>query len=190
MYLARKLDAYLDAWKENKDRKPAFWLLVFAVLASATAAVCFLTNPLSDRQNNIDHLNLNTGIHNSVAGSEGEGESYHPLGTLRQDLRETEQVYQVTPEDQINETSEKGEFVIYHLHYKTADGWYSEGHHYQYRLEITGRLSGAEKNTTFIVLSNTKDITFEQTWKASGLSSNLEDYFDPEEAIIAGIKIF
>ena len=31
-----------------------------------------------------------------------------------------------------------------------------------------------------------KDITFEQTWKASGLSSLSTDYFKPEDAVIVG----
>jgi len=29
-----------------------------------------------------------------------------------------------------------------------------------------------------------EDITFEQAWKASGLSSNMDDYFDIDEAVL------
>ena len=60
-----------------------------------------------------------------------------------------------------------------------SDGtWQCDGHIYKYRLEISGRLSNAVKDSTYIYLSNIEDITFEQAWKASGLSSNMDDYFD------------
>jgi len=39
-------------------------------------------------------------------------------------------------------------------------------------------------------LSNIKDITFEQAWKAEGLSSNSNDYFNPEIAVIVGVQSF
>jgi hypothetical protein len=51
-------------------------------------------------------------------------------------------------------------------------------------LEISGRLSNAVKDSTYIYLSNIEDITFEQAWKASGLSSNMDDYFDIDEAVL------
>ena len=47
-----------------------------------------------------------------------------------------------------------------------------------------GRLSNAVKDSTYIYLSNIEDITFEQAWKASGLSSNMDDYFDIDEAVL------
>ena len=68
--------------------------------------------------------------------------------------------------------------------------WVSRGYGYMYRLEITGRMHNAAKNTTYIVLSNSKDITFDQTWKASGFSSNMDDYFHPEDAVIVGHRLF
>ena len=40
------------------------------------------------------------------------------------------------------------------------------------------------KDSTYIYLSNIEDITFEQAWKASGLSSNMDDYFDIDEAVL------
>ena len=90
-----------------------------------------------------------------------------------------------------NPPSNNEEFVYQKSHYKAANGtWVCEGHTYKYRLEITGRLNNAAKSTTYIVLSNSKDITFDQTWKASGLSSLMSDYFDPEDAVIVGHKLF
>lgn len=55
---------------------------------------------------------------------------------------------------------------------------------YQYRLVLHGRMPNAAMDSTFVILSNRKNITFEQAWKASGLSSNMNDYFSPEDAVI------
>ena len=100
-------------------------------------------------------------------------------------------LYEPTPIEQIDAKYDNEEFVITKLHYENLDGeWVSEGSTYKYRLEITGRMNNAAKNTTYIVLSNTEDITFDQTWKASGLSSNMADYFDPSVAVIVGHKLF
>lgn len=99
--------------------------------------------------------------------------------------------YEVTPADDIQEKYDNEEFVYQKSHYRAEDGtWVCEGHTYKYRLEITGRLNNAAKSTTYIVLSNSKDITFDQTWKANGLSSLMSDYFDPEDAVIVGNKLF
>ena len=79
--------------------------------------------------------------------------------------------------------------VILVKHYEMSDGtWKTDEYTYQYRLEITGRMSNAVKDTTFIFLSNTEDITFEQAWKAAGFSSNMDDYFDVEVAKFVGMK--
>ena len=55
---------------------------------------------------------------------------------------------------------------------------------YKYRMEVTGRLNNAVEDTTYVILSNIENITFEQAWKASGLSGDTADYFDPAEAVI------
>ena len=136
-------------------QKPAFGIVILAVIACVGVAVCFLTNPITVD----DHF-----------GAE---------------------IYEPTPIEQIDEKYDNEEFVITKLHYENLDGeWVSEGYTYKYRLEITGRMNHAAKNTTFIVLSNTEDITFDQTWKASGLSSNMADYFDPGVSVIVGHKLF
>ena len=64
---------------------------------------------------------------------------------------------------------------------RIEDGtWFCDGLFYQYRLEI----SNASNDTVFVYLSNLSDISFEQAWKALGLSSNTEDYFALEDAIL------
>ncbi len=74
-------------------------------------------------------------------------------------------------------------------HYEMSDGtWKTDEYTYKYRLEITGRMGNAVKDTTFIFLSNIEDITFEQAWKAAGFSSNMDDYFDVEVAKFVGMQ--
>ncbi|GFI61509.1 hypothetical protein IMSAG049_00668 [Clostridiales bacterium] len=81
------------------------------------------------------------------------------------------------------------EEVILETYYEMSDGtWKTDDYTYQYKLVLTGRLNNAVKDTTYTILSNTEDISFEQAWKASGLSSNLDDYFKFEEAVFVAIK--
>lgn len=70
-------------------------------------------------------------------------------------------------------------------YYEMSDGtWQTEENSYQYKLEIIGRMNNAVKDSTFVYLSNREEITFDQAWKAAGLSSNQKDYFSPEEAVL------
>ena len=70
-------------------------------------------------------------------------------------------------------------------YYKNTDGtWQVDGRNYQYRLVITGRMNNAAVDSTFVYLSNLESITFDQAWKAAGLSSNKDDYFDAEDAVL------
>ena len=70
-------------------------------------------------------------------------------------------------------------------YYEMTDGtWMCDDQAYQYRLEIHGRMPNAEADSTFVYLSNIKEITFEQAYKAAGISSDSEDYFPPEKAVL------
>ncbi len=66
--------------------------------------------------------------------------------------------------------------------------WMCDGYTYQYRLEISGRMPNAAVDSTFVYLSNLEEISFEQAYLAAGLSSNLEDYFSPEEAVLVEMR--
>jgi len=78
------------------------------------------------------------------------------------------------------------ELTTYH---ELNDGtWQHDGNNYKYRLEISGRMHNAAKDSTFVYLSNIKKITFEQAWKAAGLSSNTADYFDVIDAVLVERK--
>ena len=66
-----------------------------------------------------------------------------------------------------------------------SDGTYQcDGVSYAYRLEISGRMPNAVKDSTFVYLSNIEDISFQRAYMAAGLSSNSNDYFSREEAIL------
>ena len=74
-----------------------------------------------------------------------------------------------------------GKFRTY---YELPDGnWECDGYVYKYRLEISGRMPNAQKDSTFVYLSNMEEITFQRAYMAAGLSSDMDDYFPPEEAV-------
>ena len=100
-------------------------------------------------------------------------------------------MYLATPQWQTDYLWEKEEFIITKSHFLSVyDEWMCEDYKYKYRLEITGKRDMDTHNTTYIVLSNTENITFNQVWKASGFSSNTADYFDPADAVIVGYRLF
>lgn len=93
--------------------------------------------------------------------------------------------FEQTPEEQIEEAGE----VVVQTHHEMSDGtWMTDGRTYQYKLVLTGRLHNAVKDTTYTILSNLEEITFEQAWKASGLSSSSDDYFAVEDAVFVAIE--
>ena len=66
-----------------------------------------------------------------------------------------------------------------------TDGtWTCDDHSYKYRLEINGRMPNAAADSSFVYLSNLEEITFDQAYKAAGISSNSDDYFSPKKAIL------
>lgn len=60
---------------------------------------------------------------------------------------------------------------------------------YKYTMELEGTLPNTNEKCKIVVLSNDKTITFDEALSASGLSSNLDDYFDVEIATIVSIEI-
>lgn len=98
--------------------------------------------------------------------------------------------FEETPLNLMEEYIENSKEVITTTYYEMSDGtWKTDEHMYQYRLVITGRLNNAAKDITYIILSNIENISFEQAWKASGLSSNSDDYFKVEDAVFVATKI-
>lgn len=81
-----------------------------------------------------------------------------------------------------DDTAKEGKLKEYS---ENHDGTFeADGIIYKYKLDISGRMPNASKNTFFVYLSNLENITFEQAWKAAGLSSNSNDYFDVKDAVL------
>ena len=99
------------------------------------------------------------------------------------------ETYEVTDSKLAEELWENDDLVTMVRYYEMSDGtWKTDDHTYQYRLEITGRMNTAAKDSTFVFLSNIEEISFEQAWKASGFSSNMDDYFKEEDAKFVAMK--
>ena len=97
--------------------------------------------------------------------------------------------YEVTDSDLASEYWDNDELVTVVKYYEMSDGtWKTDTYTYQYRLEITGRMGGAVKDSTFVFLSNIEDITFDQAFLAAGFSSNMDDYFQEEDAKFVALK--
>ena len=97
--------------------------------------------------------------------------------------------YEVTDPELSKQYFEEDKLVTMVRYYEMTDGtWKTDDHIYKYRLEITGRMGGAVKDSTFVYLSNIEEITFDQAWKAAGLSSNMDDYFDTKDAVLVAMK--
>lgn len=74
-------------------------------------------------------------------------------------------------------------------YYAMTDGtWSCDDVSYARRLEIKGRLYNAACDSVYVYLSNKSEISFEEAWKASGLSSNTDDYFSIEEAVLVELR--
>jgi hypothetical protein len=102
---------------------------------------------------------------------------------------DTIRTYEVTDPDLSEQYISEGRLVTMVRYYELYDGtWKTDDHEYKYRLEITGRMGGAAKDSTFVYLSNIEDISFEKAYMAAGLSSNMDDYFDPEEAVLVAMN--
>ncbi len=99
------------------------------------------------------------------------------------------ETYEVTDPELAEEYYAEGELVTMIRYYEMSDGtWKTDDHTYKYRLEISGRMNNAAKDSTFVYLSNLYSISFEQAYMASGISSNMDDYFDPEDAVLVAMK--
>lgn len=74
-------------------------------------------------------------------------------------------------------------------YYELSDGTYKCGDYiYKNRLEISGRMPNAAKDSTFVYLTNLEEITFEKAYLAAGVSSDMNDYFAPEEAVLVEME--
>ena len=70
---------------------------------------------------------------------------------------------------------------------QSSDGtWKCEGYDYKYRVVVTGRDANAKADGRYVVLTNDAGITYDEvSW--SLLSSNTNDWLNPEETVIVEI---
>ena len=96
--------------------------------------------------------------------------------------------YMETPDEELSKYLEQNKIFTKMKHYQLSDGtWKTDNYNYKYKLILTGRMNNAAKDSTFILLSNIPDITFDAASKAFGYSSNMSDYFDPEDVVFVAI---
>ena len=122
-------------------------------------------------------------IASNVGKNEGKGSDQAEIDG------EIVNTYEVTDADLTEKSYEEGKLVTIVRYYEMSDGtWKTDDHTYKYRLEITGRMPNAAKDSTYVYLSNIEDISFERAYMAAGLSSNMDDYFAPEDAVLVAMK--
>lgn len=93
--------------------------------------------------------------------------------------------YSVTSGKDWEKQLENGEAAYYTTHYELNDGTWATGERlYQYRLELSGRYF--DNDFKFIVLSNTKDITFEQVFNQWRLDIYSDEFLHPDDAVVVG----
>ena len=84
------------------------------------------------------------------------------------------------------ERSESNRVIV--TYYEMSDGtWKCDDTAYQFRLELDGRMPGAKADSCFVVLTDNKNLTFEDVSK-SLYSSLLEDRKIMEGSIIVEMK--
>lgn len=98
--------------------------------------------------------------------------------------------FPATTAEQLEQHIKEGKDIITIPFYEMKDGtFFANDTVYAEKFEISGRLNNAAVDTTYIILSNIGEISFEQAWKASGLSSNSQDYFKEKDLIFVGFSI-
>lgn len=66
-------------------KKPAFWLIVVAIIALVITSVCLLTDPASNKLKNIEFLSLDSRADETVGVWLSNGEAYRPVESFGKD---------------------------------------------------------------------------------------------------------
>lgn len=69
----------------------------------------------------------------------------------------------------------------------TTHCYLCDGIKYTYCLTLSGRMPSAAKDSTYVVLSNVQDVTFEQAYQQF-ISSDTADFFDPRDAVVVEMR--
>lgn len=77
--------------------------------------------------------------------------------------------------------------VLYDYYKDASDVWHADGREYKYKVVLTGKLPNAAKKSKYVVLTNDKDISFNDA-ADDILSNNSEEHFDKNKAIIVEME--
>lgn len=67
-------------------KKPAFWIILIAIVASVVVAVCFLTNPIANRLGTIENHELDASLQKQTTAMVSNGEKNQYIGTIEDTL--------------------------------------------------------------------------------------------------------
>lgn len=67
-------------------KKPAFWIVSISVVASIIVALCFLTNPVSDKLQNIEGHKLDDILNSDAVITVSDGDNQKYIGTVDNDM--------------------------------------------------------------------------------------------------------
>ncbi len=191
-------------------KKPAFRMIVIAMIACITLGGCFLTDPKTagdagdqeetdekqipadsdaasgeDEENEVTEDEVKENTDDSENAEESASSEEEESAEKQDSVKEKSAEEQETDEDPENTEDPVYRKFDYAEYEQLPDGtWQANGRIYQYRLEIRGRMHSAAYDSTYVYLSNIETITFDQAWKAAGYSSNMDDYFDEEDALL------
>ena len=150
-------------------RKPAFWIILIALISCIVLAVCFLTDPKTDNEPTAPQTTTRQAADENTMQSDITLTDTNPPDTNLPDGVDIINTY----------------VTGYKTYYELSDGtWQVDGRTYKHRLVITGRMHKAAADSIFVYLSNLENISFDRAWKAAGFSSSTADYFSPEEAVL------
>ena len=207
-------------------RKPAFWIVIAAIVTCIVVAVCFLTNPKTSASNDpslpLDIQDPNASqfaatvleVHDtyllvapepgSVAASSADKIEIPLKYQESWPIPQVGDTILIVYDGYILETYPARITTVYRVeimnfdsgpietiygniktYFRNTNGtWQTDGRNYKYRLVLTGRVPNAAQDTTYVYLSNRKDLTMEQVWRAAGFSNHIEDYFLIEDAVL------
>ena len=174
-------------------KKPAFWIIIVALVITAVVAVCFLTNPkkkLLFADENVNTVKIEKNENYVLNPSELSNEGEEPY--LQNFLTEGTGFTQSAEED----NQEAAEEIVndyvpgdenFDIEYEYRDGLYvvDNGQSYKYKKILVGKNGSAACPGMFTVLTNNPDITFE-TVEKSLFSSNSADWLDDTQIIGMG----
>ncbi|MDD2294055.1 MAG: hypothetical protein PHD07_07610 [Bacteroidales bacterium] len=88
-----------------------------------------------------------------------------------------------TKDDLLKKYTTDMDGVLIEYWHNDNGSWSTADYTYKYRLVLTGRLPSAVVNSEYVVLSNTKEVTFDQC-AAQIISSSTADWFDKSKTVL------